>query len=67
MLVLTRKIGQQVLIGNGVIQIKVLKVDNGIISIGFNAPSHIDIDREEIYLKKIIKRNDVATPQEPIL
>lgn len=56
MLVLTRKIGQQVQIGNGLIQIKVLKVDDGIISIGFNAPSNIDIDREEVYLKKIAQR-----------
>ncbi len=57
MLVLTRKIGQQVLIGNGMIQMKVLKVDNGNISIGFNAPSHIDIDREEVHLKKIAQRS----------
>lgn len=53
MLVLTRKIGQQVLINNGSIQVKVLKVDNGVISIGFKAPDHIDIDREEIFLKKL--------------
>lgn len=52
MLVLTRKIGQQVLIGNGLIQMKVLRVNNDTISIGFNAPSHIDIDREEVYIKK---------------
>lgn len=56
MLVLTRKIGQQVQIGNGLIQIKVLKVNDDIISIGFNAPSNIDIDREEVYLKKIAQR-----------
>ena len=53
MLVLTRRIGQQILIGKGVIQMKVLKVEDGIISIGIKAPHHIDIDREEIYLKKL--------------
>lgn len=53
MLVLTRKIGQQILIGKGIIQMKVLKIDNDIISIGINAPQYIDIDREEIYLKKL--------------
>lgn len=52
MLVLTRKIGQQVLLSNGSIQMKVLNVVDGIISIGFNAPSHIDIDREEVFFKK---------------
>ncbi len=52
MLVLTRKVGQQVLLSNGSIQMKVLNVVDGIISIGFNAPSHIDIDREEVFYKK---------------
>lgn len=56
MLVLTRKVGQQVLIGNGVIQMKVLRVDDDMISIGFKAPSNIDIDREEVYLRKAAKR-----------
>ena len=53
MLVLTRRIGQQILIGNGMIQMKVLKVADGVISIGIHAPQHIDIDREEIYFKKL--------------
>ncbi|ARG98605.1 carbon storage regulator [Legionella pneumophila serogroup 8] len=53
MLVLTRKAGQQILIGKGLIQMKVLKVDDDIISIGIKAPQHIEIDREEIYLKKL--------------
>ena len=56
MLVLTRKIGQQILIGNGSIQMKVLKIDDGVISIGINAPDHIDIDREEVFLRKMIRR-----------
>lgn len=56
MLVLTRKIGQQILIGKGIIQMKVLKIDDGIISIGIKAPTHIDIDREEIYFKKLQKQ-----------
>ena len=59
MLVLTRKIGQQVLIGNGVIQMKVLKIDGGNISIGFNAPDYIDIDREEVYFRKLAQEAGV--------
>lgn len=61
MLVLTRRIGQQILISKGVIQMKVLKVEDGIISIGINAPQHIDIDREEIYLKKL-HQQEAAMP-----
>ncbi len=60
MLVLTRKIGQQILIGKGIIQMKVLKIDNDIISIGINAPQHIDVDREEIYLKKLQQEKATA-------
>ena len=56
MLVLDRRIGQKILMGNGSIQMKVLKVEDGIISIGIHAPDHIDIDREEIFLKKLAKR-----------
>ena len=52
MLVLTRRIDQKILINKGTIQIKVLKIEDDIISIGINAPQHIDIDREEIYIKK---------------
>lgn len=61
MLVLTRKIGQQILIGKGIIQMKVLKIDNDIISIGINAPQHIDVDREEIYLKKLQQEKTTAS------
>lgn len=52
MLVLTRKEGQQILMGKGKIQMKVLRINNGVISIGINAPQDIDIDREEIFIKK---------------
>lgn len=61
MLVLTRKIGQQILIGKGMIQMKVLKIDDDVISLGFNAPQHIDIDREEIYIKKLAQQTSLLT------
>ncbi|HAT9646629.1 carbon storage regulator [Legionella septentrionalis] len=57
MLILYRKIGEQIMIDKGSIQIKVMDVnaDNGVIAIGFKAPAHVDIDREEIFLKKLIE------------
>ena len=56
MLILYRKIGEQIMIDKGSIQLKIMDVnaDNGTIAIGFNAPAHVDIDREEIFLKKLI-------------
>ncbi len=61
MLVLTRKIDQKILINKGTIQIKVLKIDDDIISIGINAPQHIDIDREEIFIKKLQQQDAEAS------
>ena len=56
MLVLTRKEGQQILINKGTIQIRVLTIKGGSIRIGLIAPENIDIDREEVYIKKLAQR-----------
>lgn len=52
MLVLTRRVGEQIFIDKGQIQIKVLFVRNGNIALGIQAPSDVDVDREEIYYLK---------------
>lgn len=52
MLILTRRTGEEILIDQGQIQIKVLFARNGNVAIGINAPRQIAIDRKEIYLKK---------------
>lgn len=52
MLVLTRRIGEQILIDKGLIEIKILYIRNGHVAIGIQAPAHIDVDRSEIFLKK---------------
>jgi carbon storage regulator len=56
MLVLTRRVGEQILIDKGRIQIKVLHECNGEIAIGIQAPSHIDVDRKEIYMRKLVNQ-----------
>lgn len=58
MLILTRKEGEQVMIDKGSIRLKVLHVNlsDGMITIGFNAPEHVDIDRGEIFYKKRLQR-----------
>ena len=52
MLKLTRKVGQQVFINDGSIQVKIMEVKGNYVSIGFVAPKNVDIDREEIFFKK---------------
>lgn len=58
MLILDRKIGQRIFIDKGSIQLTVMRIDGDLIKIGFSAPAHIDIEREEIFVKKLIPRDE---------
>ena len=48
MLVLTRKIGETVIIGDNV-TVTVLGIQGGQIKFGINAPKDVSVHREEIY------------------
>lgn len=48
MLVLTREVGESVMIGDD-IQVTILSDSHGQITIGFDAPTEVPIIREEIY------------------
>ncbi len=50
MLVLTRKSGEAIRIGEG-IRVVVVEVRENQVRIGIEAPSHIPIHREEIYMR----------------
>ena len=65
MLVLTRRVGEEILIDKGQIQIKILYVRRGHIAVGIHAPSNVDVDRKEIYLRK--KANPQAVTQTEIV
>ena len=47
MLVLARKRGQSIMIGDG-IEVKILKVDGSYVSVGVDAPRDISINRSEL-------------------
>lgn len=49
MLVLTRKIGEKIVIGNGEITIKIVSCKNGAVQLGIDAPDDVSVHREEVY------------------
>ncbi len=59
MLILTRKLGESVIIGDDV-KITVVEVNKQQIKIGVDAPKNIIIHREEVYLK-IKEENELAS------
>ena len=48
MLVLTRKVGEQIKIGDEIV-VSVVEVDRGSVRLGIDAPRHISILRQEVY------------------
>lgn len=61
MLILTRKVGESLLIGDD-ISITVLSVRGNQVKIGINAPKDVSVHREEIYQRiKEISDDDITT------
>jgi carbon storage regulator len=48
MLVLTRKIGEQILIGDN-IRLTIASIDGGKVRFGISAPRNVEVHREEVY------------------
>jgi len=63
MLVLSRKIGEVITIGNS-IKITILSYDRGIVRIGIEAPKDIPVHRKEVY-DRIIELNRQAACDTP--
>ena len=58
MLILTRKAGESVIVGNS-IRITVIELSHGVVRLGFEAPPDVSIYRDEIY-KEIAEANKAA-------
>ena len=59
MLVLTRKLGESIRIGDSII-VKIVDIDSRHVKIGIEAPKSISVNREEIY-ERIQKENQSAS------
>ncbi len=49
MLVLTRSVGERLIINNGEVKLSILEVKGNQVRIGIDAPKHISVHREEIF------------------
>jgi len=58
MLILTRKPGEAIAVGDG-IKIRVLDIKGGQVKLGIEAPNEVAVHREEIYLR-ILEENKRA-------
>lgn len=59
MLVLTRSVGERLIINDGEIKLNVLEVKGNQVRIGIDAPKNVVIHREEIY-NRIKQEADVS-------
>jgi len=51
MLVLSRKVGERIMIGEGIVAL-VTKISGNKVRLGIEAPDGVRIDREEVYLAR---------------
>ncbi len=58
MLILTRKIGESIVIGDD-IKITVVNIEGSQVRLGINAPRSIAVHREEVY-ERIVEENKMA-------
>jgi len=64
MLILTRKVGESIKIGND-IKVMVVNIEGGQVRIGIDAPRNVIVHREEIY-NKIVDENKMAAKSDRV-
>jgi carbon storage regulator len=63
MLVLTRRVGESVMIGDEV-EVRVLEIRGDVIRLGINAPRTVQVHREEVYRELQASNRDAASPSD---
>jgi carbon storage regulator len=52
MLVLTRKVGENIIIGDN-IRVTIVSIDGGKVRIGIDAPRDVTVDRQEVHERRL--------------
>lgn len=52
-LVLTRKLGEKIVIGNSNVTVEILEIRSGQVKLGIVAPPDVIVDREEVYHRRV--------------
>ena len=65
MLILTRRVGETIIIGDDII-VTVLGIKGNQVRIGINAPKDISVHREEIYQRIQQEKNTAPKQEEPV-
>jgi carbon storage regulator len=66
MLILTRKVGEKLVIGDDVVTVAVLGVKGNQVRIGIAAPPEVQVHREEIYQRILKEREDGTILANPL-
>ena len=66
MLVLTRKAGESVMIGDDVV-ITVLEARGDVIRLGIQAPKDVRVHREEVYRELQAAKREAASPTDDVI
>jgi carbon storage regulator len=64
MLVLTRKVGERILIGEGIV-VTVVRIQQDKVRIGIDAPRDVAVHREEVHRRVQAQRINPALADEP--